>query len=92
MVNLNCDPVPGQATELCRRSPNSDASWPALPKTVPSSSAKGLQTMTRTTDRWIWKAGGVSGHAEERVTFSKRYSFRSHALFNSDEFDPSELL
>jgi hypothetical protein len=33
----------------------------------------------------------VSGHAEARVTFNKRYSLRSHVLFNSDEFDPSEL-
>jgi hypothetical protein len=27
-----------------------------------------------------------------RVTFSKRYSFGLHVFFNSDEFDPSELL
>jgi hypothetical protein len=35
--------------------------------------------------------GRFSGHAEARGTFSKRYSFRSHVLFDSDEFDLSEL-
>jgi hypothetical protein len=34
----------------------------------------------------------VAGRAEARVTFGKPYSFKSYVLFNSGEFNLSELL
>jgi hypothetical protein len=36
--------------------------------------------------------GRESGHAEVRVIFRQQHSLRSQILFNSHEFDPSELL
>jgi hypothetical protein len=35
--------------------------------------------------------GRVPGNAEACAILSKRYSFKSHVLFDSDGFDPSEL-
>jgi hypothetical protein len=50
-----------------------------LPKT---SSTPASLSRTETSSTVCWAC----------VTFRKRHSFRSHVLFNPDEFDPSELL
>jgi hypothetical protein len=92
IVKLNCDLVLRQVTGIAQKISELRHFLPGPPEECVFLVGEAI-TDYNVPYGWLdLESGRVSGHAEARVTFRKRDSFRSHVFFNSDEFDPSELL
>jgi hypothetical protein len=92
IVKLNCDPVLRQVTGIAQTISELRRFLPGPPEErafLVGETIVAYDLRYRSLDL---ESGRVSGYAEGRVPSSKRCSFRSHTLFSSDEFDPSELL
>jgi hypothetical protein len=91
-VNLNCDSVPRQVTGIAQTIFELRRFLLGPPEERAFLVDEAIADCDPRYGSLDLESARVSGHAEARVIFSKRYSLRSHILFNAVEFDPSELL
>jgi hypothetical protein len=89
IVKPNCDPVLRQVTGVAQQFRRF---MPGLPEECAFFVGEAIADYDLRYGSLDLESGRISGYAEALVAFSKRYPFKPHVLFNSDEFDPSELL
>jgi hypothetical protein len=92
IMKLNCDLILRQVTAITQTISELGNFLPGPPEKLASLVGETIANYNpRSTAFARTETGRVSGHAEARVTLSKRHSFRLYVLFNSDEFDPCQL-